>query len=337
MSIIRLKKGFRILALALATGLLTGCGGGAKQSDVTILKLSTVLPPGHPSSAALAFFEERVEALSNGRIDVKVFLSGQLGSALESVELCRGGNIEIINCASSHVTQFRPIFKVLEMPFIFRDNAHQYAVLDGPVGEAMKEDFAALDLKLLAFFDAGSRNIMTKKGPITSPEQLSGMKIRVMPSPLLLSSINAIGASAIPMNQGEVYSALQMGVLDGWENNPPTALNFRMYETGCIHYTRTSHSSIPDLLLMSERSYTRLDADLRAVVDQAANETQAKQRKLWAAAETEAEQQLQDEGMIFTKVDQAPFKAKIQEVYTRMFARYGERFESMCNEIQETP
>lgn len=327
---------FILSGLFLAAVLLTGCDNSGNSDGVPVLKLTTVLPVGHPSSQALIFFQERVETLSDDQIDVKVFFSGQLGSAVETVELCRGGNIEVINCASSHVTQFLPIFKVLEMPFIFRDSAHQHQVLDGTVGEALKKELSALDLKLLAFFDAGSRNIMTKKGPITTPEQLVGMKIRVMPSPLLLSSINAIGASGIPMNQGEVYSALQMGVLDGWENNPPTALNFRMYETGCIYYSRTSHSSIPDLLLMSESSFEDLSPELQAVVLQAGRETQAKQRELWAVAETAAEEELRAAGMIFTNVDQALFKAKIEGIYGDMYTRYGERFRSLCTQIQET-
>ena len=324
-----------IFLICAAMGLLVGCGPSTASDDVQVLKLTTVLPQGHPSADALVYFEERVEALSENRIDVKIFFSGQLGSAVETVELCRGGNIEIINCASSYLGQFLSMYKVLEMPFIFRDSAHQHAVLDGPVGDALKAEVGELDLKVLAFFDAGSRNIMTKKGPITSPEELAGLKIRVMPSPLLLSSINAIGSSAVPMNQGEVYSALQMGVLDGWENNPPTTLNFRMYETGCIHYTRTCHTSIPDLLLMSKRSLHRLPEDLQMVVLEAAAETQVKQRQLWAAAETDAEQKLQEAGMVFTVVDQAPFKARIESVYQEMFARYGEQFESLCARIQE--
>ncbi len=324
-----------ISALSAAALLSAGCGDQRDAADVSVLKVTTVLPIGHPSSQALQFFEERVETLSNGRIDVKVFFSGQLGSAVETVELCRGGNVEIINCASSYVTQFRPIFKVLEMPFIFRDSTHQHAVLDGPVGEELKMEFSSTDLKLLAFFDAGSRNIMTKKGPVTTPDQLSGMKIRVMPSPLLLSAINAIGASAIPMNQGEVYSALQMGVLDGWENNPPTALNFRMYETGCIYYTRTGHSCIPDLLLMSERSFGRLSSELQSVILMAASEAQARQRELWKVAESAAEEQLASAGMIFTKVDRSLFKARINGVYEDMYKRYGVRFKSLCTRIQE--
>lgn len=325
-----------LAGLFLASTLLIGCSESGKNPDRSILKVATVLPIGHPSSQALKFFEERVEALSGGRIDVKLFFSGQLGSAVEAVELCRGGNIEIINCASSYVTQFRPLLKVLEMPFIFRDRLHQHAVLDGVVGEELQQEFSALDLKLLAFFDAGSRNIMTKKGPLNTPEQLAGLKIRVMPSPLLLSSINAIGAAAIPMNQGEVYSALQMGVLDGWENNAPTALNFRMYETGCIHYTRTSHSSIPDLLLMSVRTFKRLTPDLQMLVVQVAGETQTMQRELWAAAEKRAEEELQTAGMIFTKVDQMPFKARVTRLYADMYARYGERFKKLCIAIQES-
>lgn len=324
------------LLFGLFIALMLGGCGDSQARAVSVLKLTTVLPSGHPSSEALAFFEERVEVLSEGSIDVKIFSNGQLGSAVETVELCRGGNIEMIYCSSNYIAQFRPLVKVVEMPFMFRDNEHQYAVLDGPVGDDIKQEIAALDLKVLAFFDAGSRNIMTKEGPIASPEDLAGMKIRVMPSPLLLSSINALGASAIPMNQGEVYSALQMGVLDGWENNPPTALTFRMYETGCIHYTRTSHTAIPDLLIISERSLGQLSPEQQEIVLLAAGEAQATQRELWAAAQREAEEELRAAGMVFTPVDQRAFIERIKPLYEEMYARYGDQFRSLCIRIQQT-
>jgi tripartite ATP-independent transporter DctP family solute receptor len=325
-----------LIAVVCLPLLLVSCGDRDRADAPVVLKVSSVLPPGHPTARALEFFEERVEALSRNRIEVKLFFSGQLGSAVETIELCRGGNIEIVHCSSTYLTHFCPLLKVLDMPFIFRDSAHQHAVLDGKTGAILKKELETLDLELLAFFHAGSRNIMTKQGPITSPDQLAGMKIRVMPSPLLLDSINAIGASAIPMSQSEVYSALQMGVLDGWENNPATALNFRMYETGCIYYAQTSHSSIPDLLLMSDRSFQRLPAELQEVVLRAATESQSKQREIWAAAETEAVTELEDAGMVFTEVNSDLFKAEVDAVYEAMFARYGEEFKSLCLQIQET-
>lgn len=306
------------------------------SSDKVIVRLASVLPAEHPSSKALVFFKERLDELSEGKVEVKLFLNSQLGGAIETAEMCQMDNIEVVFVSAASMTQFIPELNALSMPFIFRDNQHAYAVVDGPVGELFGEKLRKINFDVLAFCDAGSRNIMTKNGPVASPDDLVGMKIRVMGVPLMVDSINALGASAISMGQGEVYTALQTGVIDGWENNPPTTSSFKMYETGCIYYAHTKHLMIPDMLIINGRFYTNLDLQSKAWVDQVALETKQYQRQLWQRSESETIETLKQAGMKFNDVDMSLFQAKVSGVYEKYYQKYGMEFKQICQRIIET-
>lgn len=331
----RLSRPLTSLLVAAAVLVLAASCGHREHSGGTI-RIASVLPAEHPSSQALAFFQTRLDELSGGQLRVRLFLNSQLGNDIETVEMCQMGNIEAVFISSATMSQFLPKLSVLSMPFIFRDNEHAYAVVDGPVGDGFREKLSQINFRVLGFFDAGSRNMMTKRGPIESPADLVGLKIRVMPAPMLVDTINALGAAAISIPQGEVYTALQTGVIDGWENNPQTAASFRMYETGCIHYTHTKHLMIPDMLLLNHAFYAGLPPHVRAWVDQAAREAEQHQRALWQESEKETMAQLQQAGMKFHHVPLEPFRAKVDSVYEKYFRQYGPAYEAICRQIMET-
>ena len=323
-----------LLAAAAAALPMAGCSGGGAGDGQNILKIASVLPAEHPSSRALEFFQQRIKELSGGTLEVQLFLNSQLGNNEETLESCRIGNTAMIFSSSAPLATYNEQLHALSMPFLFRDLEHQHAVADGPVGGEIKAEVGKTGLVCLAFFDAGFRSLMTKKGPIRTPEDVKGMKIRVMNSPVMIATINAFGASAVGMNQGEVYSALQTGYLDGWENNLSTTLSFRMYETGCKYLAWTRHISIPDLLLMNKAWYERLTPEQRRVVDQAANEAQAKQRELWAADEKAAYETLTKAGMEFNEPDAAAFRACTTDIYEENYKKRGEAFKKLCEDIQ---
>jgi tripartite ATP-independent transporter DctP family solute receptor len=328
-----MRKRFYLSALLIVcAGLIAGCGKGGNRK--TVIKLACVLPSDHPTGKALQHFEKRAEKLSDGKIDVRLFLNSQLGNSTDTIESCRSGNIEMIASSAAPLAQFSDSLNILTMPFIFRDKQHEYAVLDGPIGKEFDGKLQEVNFNILAFFDAGSRNITTKKGPVKSPDNLRGMKIRVMPSKLMIDTINALGGSAVAMGQGEVYSALQTGVLDGWENNPPTILTFKMYETGCKYFAWTRHLSVPDLLLINREFYTSLDDDLRAAIDQAAKETQFKQRELWQKGEAEAVEKLKQAGMVFNEVDHQLFAARVKNLYKEYYDKNSSEFKDLCEKIR---
>lgn len=319
-----------ILMAALAA-LAVACG---KDDGKTVVKVAWVLPVEHPSSIAMELFEERAEELAGGELDVKLFPNGVLGNATECVESLRTGNLEMSVISAAPLSQFAVELNALTMPFLFRDSEHQYAVVDGEVGQALGASLERKGMACVGFFDAGSRNVMTKSGPISGPDDLHGMKIRVMTSKLMVDTLNAMGASAQAMGQGEVYSALQTGVLDGWENNPPTALTFKMYETGCVHFAWTRHLAVPDVLLVDRKFLDSLSERSRQAIEQAAKETVLKQRELWRQGEAAAIRELGKAGMTFNEVDREAFAARAAPLYEECYDKYGEEFERLCREIR---
>lgn len=319
-------------AATAAVSLLAACGGGG--SGAKVVKVAWVLPEGHPTSKALESFEKRVEELSGGALDVRLFPNGVLGDATESAESLRAGNLELAVLSAAPLSQFATELNVLTMPFLFRDPAHQHAAIDSEVGADLAASLGPAGMLCLGYFDAGSRNVMTVEGPIVEPEDLTGKRIRVMASTLMVDTLNAMGASAQPMSQGEVYSALQTGVLDGWENNPPTALTFKTYETGCTHFAWTRHLAVPDLVVVGKAFWDGLEPDERGAIATALAETVTKQRELWREGEEQAVQALMAAGMTFNEVDREAFVKRVEPLYQRYFEKYGEYFQTLCDEIR---
>jgi tripartite ATP-independent transporter DctP family solute receptor len=330
-----MKKGSWLLG-ALGLLLVAGCaGGGEGGSGAQTLRVACVLPSEHPTAQALEFFKKRLEKRSDGQIEVQLFLNGQLGGSTETIQSTKRGNIEMIVVSAAPLSQSVPEVGALMMPYLFRSKQHKRAVLDGPIGEKIAGFVEDRGLEHLTFFDAGTRNVMTKSGPVRTPADLKGKKLRVMPSELTVDAVSALGASAVPMDQGQVYSALQTGVLDGWENNAPTALTFKMHETGCTHFARTRHLAIPDLFLASPETYQSLSDTLRGHLDRAVQATQKRQRTLWTNYQQKAVRQLKEAGMTFTDVDTDAFAKQVEPVYQKYYQKRGSAFKRLCKRIQQ--
>ena len=326
-----------MLVVCLAILLFAGCDAGPADStkpQVRIVKFGTVLPDTHPTYAAMLYFAQLLDEVSGGRMKVQTYGNSQLGDANSLLEGLRQGNIEMATVSAAPVAQTVPLANALSMPFIFRNAEHQARVLDGEVGERIREAARPLGLDVLGYFCAGTRNITTKKGPIEKPEDLKGRKIRVMNSKLMVESVQALGASAVAMNQGEVYTALQQGVLDGWENNPPTIVTFRMYETGCIYFAWTHHLAVPDILLAGGKFRRKLNDREREWLEQAARQTVIEQRQLWKEYEAKALEEMRANGMKINEVDIELFKARVEPVYTEYYEKYGDLFEQLCETIR---
>jgi TRAP-type transport system periplasmic protein len=335
-----MKKPARHILLIAATVVALGLPGCSAPDDgisaPVVLKVGQILPSSHPTSRAMLQFERRVEELTEGRVDVRLYSSGQLGGADQLIMLSQMGNLEACVVSAAPLAQYAEPFNVLVMPFVFRDNEHQYAVVDGAVGTELGEHLRGKGLRAAAFFDSGSRNVMTMDGPVRTPEDLQGKKIRVMSSNVLQETVACLGAMPQTISQGEVYSALQTGVIDGWENNPATCLSFSMYETGCDHFAWTRHVAIPDLLVFSRQWYDSLDPDIRQAVDQAARETKQHQRQLWQQDDKEAILALEAAGMKFNEVDREAFLAQFAEFYDRSNEKYGPEFERLLTRIRQS-
>jgi tripartite ATP-independent transporter DctP family solute receptor len=278
-------------------------------------KLASVLPASHPVHQALVMFADKVKEKTKGDVAITVFPAGQLGQEKDYIEGAKLGSIEVTKVSSAPLGQFSKSLQVTSLPFIWKDLNHQHRVADGPVGKRLMADLEKSGFKGLAFFDAGFRNVTTRVGPVRKPDDLKGLKIRVMQSEPLIATINAFGATAVPMGQSEVYVALQQKVIDGWENNEPTVLSFNMQEVA-KYFSYTRHVSIPDILIMSKQVFDSTPPAIQKAILEAAAETIPIQRKIWADYIDKAKSELRAKGMEFNEVDDiGTFQAKAKPVY----------------------
>jgi tripartite ATP-independent transporter DctP family solute receptor len=278
-------------------------------------KLASVLPASHPVHQALVMFADKVKEKTMGDVAITVFPAGQLGQEKDYIEGGKLGSIEVTKVSSAPLGQFSKSLQVTSLPFIWKDLNHQHRVVDGPVGKRLMADLDKSGFKGLAFFDAGFRNVTTRVGPVRKPDDLKGLKIRVMQSEPLIATINAFGATAVPMGQSEVYVALQQKVIDGWENNEPTVLSFNMQEVA-KYFSYTRHVSIPDILIMSKQVFDSTPPAIQKAILEASAETIPIQRKIWADYIDKAKSELKAKGMEFNEVDDiGAFQAKAKPVY----------------------
>ncbi len=290
-----------MVCVVVAISLMIGAGSPLYAATYN-WKLASVLPDSHPVHQALVAFAEKVNEKTNGEAIITVYPAGQLGQEKDYIEGAQLGSIEITKVSSAPLGQFSKTLQVVSLPFIWRNLEHQHLVLDGPTGERLMAGLEASGFKGLAFFDAGSRNVTTSVRPIRTPDDMKGLKIRVMQSEPLIETINALGAIAVPMGQSEVYVALQQKVIDGWENNEPTVLSFNMQEVA-KYFSYTGHVSIPDILIMSKQVFDAAAPEVQAAILEAAQETIPLQRQIWADYVGEATAQLKEKGMEFNEVD----------------------------------
>lgn len=299
-----------IVGAALAAGAVTPAHA-AKYN----WKLASVLPESHPVHKALVMFADMVKEKTKGEAVITVYPAGQLGQEKDYIEGAKLGSIEFTKVSSAPLGQFSKTLQVVSLPFMWKDLDHQHRVLEGSIGKRLMADLEKNGFKGLAFFDAGFRNVTTQVRPVRKPDDLKGLKIRVMKSKPLIATINAFGATAVPMGQSEVYVALQQKVIDGWENNEPTVIAFNMQEVA-KYYSYTRHVSIPDILVMSKQVFDSASPEVQKAILDSAEETIPVQRKIWADFVGKAKSQLKEKGMEFNEVDNiGEFQAKAKPLY----------------------
>jgi tripartite ATP-independent transporter DctP family solute receptor len=298
-----------------AFGLWAALAAGAAGAQTT-LRSADIHPDGYPTVEAVKHFGALLEQKTNGRYKVQVFHSAQLGQEKDTIEQTRFGVIDLNRINMGPFNNLIPETFVPALPFIFRSVEHMRKTMDGPIVDQILKAFEPHDLVALAFYDSGARSFYNSKRPINTPADMKGMKIRVIQSDLFLDLVNALGANATPMPPGEVYSALQTGVVDGAENNWPSYESFRHFEVAKF-YSLSEHSMSPEVLVMSKKSFDKLSpADQKAVRD-SAKESVAKMRELWEAREKVAEQKIRSSGNQINTVDKQPFIDAMKPVYEK--------------------
>jgi tripartite ATP-independent transporter DctP family solute receptor len=256
-----------------------------------------------------------------------------LGAEKEMIEQTQVGAIQLLRTSLGPVGPVVPEVNVFNMPFVFRNPAHMRAVIDGPIGQEMLDKISASPAKLvaLAWMDGGSRSLYTKK-PVRKPEDLKGQKIRMMGNPLFVDTMNAMGGNGISMGYGEVFTAIQTGVVDGAENNPPTLLTANHYQAGAKYYTQTNHLIIPEILVMSKVAWEKLSPADQALFKKFGREAQLEQRRLWDAYTVDAVAKLKAAGVEFIDIDNKPFfdaTAPVRAKYGAPYADLMKRIEAV--------
>lgn len=275
------------------------------------LKLAHGLPTDHPVHIAMVFMAERTAELSEGKLKIDVYPAGQLGSEQQCVELLQIGSLAITKVSAAAMESFADAYKVFGLPYIFRSKEHLFKVLDGEIGRDLLLSTKDKWIRGLCNYDAGSRSFYTMTKPINHPDDLIGMKIRVMQSITAMEMVKALGGSATPISYGELYTALQSGVVDGAENNPPSLYTSRHYEV-CKYYSMDEHTTVPDVLIISQKTWDKLTEQEQKWIQQAADESAVLQRKLWAESEALSLSEVTKAGVAINYPDKQPFIDKVQ-------------------------
>ncbi|MBD8891126.1 TRAP transporter substrate-binding protein [Roseibium litorale] len=288
----------------------------AAACEVT-LKSSDTHPDGYPTVEAVKQMGKLLEERTGGRLCVEVFHSAQLGQEKDTIEQTKFGVIDLNRVSMGPFNNLIEETKVVSLPYIFKNTEHMHKVMDGPVGDEILKAFEPHGYVGLAFYDGGSRSFYNKVKPIKSIDDLKGMKVRVMQSDIFVDMMTALGANATPMPYGEVYSAIQTGVIDGAENNWPSFESSGHYEVAG-YYTLDEHLIVPEIFVMSKVSWDQLSPEDQAAVRQAAKDSVPVMRDLWAAREKASEEKVRAAGVeVITDIDKAPFMAAMDSVYEK--------------------
>ncbi|MEM9526399.1 MAG: TRAP transporter substrate-binding protein [Bacteroidota bacterium] len=297
--------------MGLGLVFLMGCSG---EQNTQTLRLAHGLDVTHPVHAGMVRMAEVLDSVSGGQMQIEIYPSGQLGSESQCLELLQLGSLSMTKVSAAVMERFAPAYSVLSLPYLFKDRETSFDILDGPVGKSILEEGAEARLRGLTFFDAGTRCFYTKDGPVRTPADVVGKKVRVMASPMAVNLIKSLGGSPTPISYGELYSALQQGTVDAAENNLPSYYTSLHYEVN-PYYSFDRHTAVPDVLIMNTATYGKLSEEQRNWLTTAVTEATTYQRNRWQAAEEEAIRELKKEGVTFTEVDAAAFRAAVEPIY----------------------
>jgi tripartite ATP-independent transporter DctP family solute receptor len=318
-----------VAALAFAAG---GARGAFAQAK-TQFKASDVHPPGYPTVAAVESMGKKLEQATNGRLGVQMFATMQLGGEKEAIEQAQVGAIQLARVSVGTLGPVIDDLNVLNLPFLFHNTAHMQKVVDGPIGKELLDKVTANEkagLVGLCWMDAGARSFYNTKHPIKSIADLKGLKIRVIGNPMFVDMANALGANGVAMGYDQVFSALQTGVVDGAENNPPSFVFDNHYQAAKF-FTLTEHLIVPEMLVFSRKAWDGLSKDDQELIRKFSREAQAEERVLWAAYEKEAMDKARASGVqVVTDIDHKPFQDAVKPVWDK----YGPRFADLVKRIQ---
>jgi tripartite ATP-independent transporter DctP family solute receptor len=306
------RRDFMKLSVGFATaGFAAGLAPVAQAQAKQVFKASDVQPAGYPTVVATENLGKKLEAATQGRLSVQMFASMQLGGEKETIEQTQIGAIQMLRVSVGSLGPIVDDINVVNMPFLFRNTAHAEAMMDGPIGQELLDRITAspnAGLVALCWMDSGARSLYNTKRPIKTIDDVKGLKFRVIGNPIFIDMMNALGGNGVAMGYDQVFSALQTGVIDGAENNPPSYV-FSNHYTAAKYYSLTEHLIIPEMLVFSKRAWNALSADDQ---QQAMEKAQASGSQIVEIA------------------DKKPFQHAVKPVWDK----YGPKYSEVIKRIQ---
>src|SRR5713226_4113839 len=319
-------------AMALGAASI-GAPRGVLAQQKFVFKASDVHPAGYPTVVAVERMGKKLEAATDGRLSVQMYAAMQLGGEKEAIEQAQIGALQLARVSVGALGPVVADLNVFNLPFLFRNTEHMEKVIDGPIGQAMLDKVTnnpQVKLVGLCWMDAGARNVYDSKKPIRTIEDLKGQKVRVMGNPMFVDMMNALGGNGVAMGYDQVFSALQTGVVDGAENNPPSFVFDNHYQVA-KYYTLTEHLIVPEIVVFSRRTWDTLGKDDQGLIRKFSREARSEERVLWEAYEKEAMGKATAAGIqVFDVADKKPFQDAVKPVWEK----YGPRFADIIKRIQ---
>jgi len=309
-------KHFNVILLLCTLFFALGC---EETSGIRTIRLAHGLDINHSVHRAMVKMGKDLDSVSSGRLRIEIYPNQQLGTEREILELIQLGSLDMTKVSVATLENFAPKTRILGLPYLFESREHAFEVLDGPIGQTLLDNAEQFRLKGLGYYDAGFRSFYTEKEAVTAPEDLKGLKIRVMESITAMDMVKSLGGSPTPISWGELYTSLQQGVVDGAENNLPSFYLSKHYEV-CPYYSLDEHTFSPDVLIVGTQFWDVLSEQEKGWLDKAVKKSLEHQRKLWAESEAEALEKIKEAGVEISYPDKKPFI----EMTTEMYRAYEE-------------
>ncbi|WP_019616920.1 TRAP transporter substrate-binding protein [Psychromonas ossibalaenae] len=317
--------------LSAVIGATLTVGFSASAFAATTFKLSHNHNRDHAVHKAMTEMAKEVRELTDGEVRIRIYPDAQLGTQRESMELMQNGALDMVKTNAAELEAFSSDYSAFNLPYLFRDQQHYFNVKEGAVGEQILASSRDSGFIGLTYYEAGARSFYTSK-PIINPEDLAGMKIRVQPSPTAINMVKSLGGSPTPLAYGELYTALQQGVVDAAENNIPSFSLSRHSEVS-KYFSLDEHTMVPDVLVISTKSYDALSAEHQAALKTASMNSMQLMKQLWDESEQEERAKAEKMGVKFVTPNKAAFVEAVQPMYADL-AKSNPELNALVEEIK---
>lgn len=325
----------RMTLKALVAALAVAAFGTAVQAQDKTIKFATQNPKGHPIVMGMEKFAEIVQAKTGGKIKVNLFPGGTLGSDQANVSAIQGGTLEMASMNSGIFASQVKEFALYDFPFLFNNEKEAELIIDGPIGKQLHDKLQEKGMVGLAYFELGFRNITNSRRPITKADDLEGLKLRVIPNPINVDWVRALGANPTPLPFPEVYGALEQKAIDGQEN-PVTVINANKFYEVQKHVVLSNHQYNPQSVVISKRFWDGLDASQKKILQDAAQEAAKFQRQQARAQVAAALDNMKKNGMQVTELSAAE-SGKLRDKMRPVTAKYGVSVgQDLLKQVQDT-